>query len=144
MKRWLSVGTATVALIGVGSATPAGGSNTNASRATAAWCNGSQSWQSARRNLGEPVRVRARVVRSYYAASTSGRPTFLDLGRAYPSRGRLTVLIWGRNRTNFPQPPEQMFRRGTLICAQGVVTSYRGVAELEVALWDSRGRLLSF
>jgi hypothetical protein len=37
-----------------------------------------------------------------------------------------------------------MFPRGTWICAQGVVTSYRGVAEIEVALWDARGRVLTF
>jgi hypothetical protein len=144
VKRWLSVGTAAVALIGVGSGAPASGSNAAGSSATAAWCNGSQSWQAARQNLGEPVRVRARVVRSYYAASASGRPTFLDLGHAYPSSNRLTVLIWARNRTNFPRRPEKMFRRGTLICAQGIVTSYRGVAQIEVALWDSRDRILSF
>jgi hypothetical protein len=145
MKRWLSLGitAAVLALVGLGDHPhPAKGGNDP--RSSAAWCGGSQAWQAARRHMGEPFRVRARVASVHYAASSSGRPTFLDLGHAYPSRNRLTVLIWGRNRSNFPRPPERMFRRGTVICAQGVLTSHRGVPEIEVALWDADGRLLSF
>jgi hypothetical protein len=37
-----------------------------------------------------------------------------------------------------------MFGPGQTICAQGRVILYRGVSEIEVALWDAQGRLLSF
>jgi DNA/RNA endonuclease YhcR with UshA esterase domain len=37
-----------------------------------------------------------------------------------------------------------MFRAGTLICVQGIVSTYRGVAQIEVGLWDPQDRLLSF
>lgn len=109
-----------------------------------AWCTGSVSWRAARSQIGELVRVKGRVVRSAYASGSAGKPTFLDLGSAYPKRNRLTLLIWGRNRRNFPSAPERMFRRGRLVCAQGFVQRYRGVPQIEVALWDTKGRLLSF
>lgn len=110
----------------------------------AGWCQGSESVAQARRDLGVPVRVKARVVRAYWARTSGGRPTFLDLGFAYPHPRRLSLVIWGSDRVNFPRPPEKMFRRGTLICAQGIVSTYRGVTQMEVSLWDAQGRLLSF
>jgi DNA/RNA endonuclease YhcR with UshA esterase domain len=111
---------------------------------TSTWCAGSQSWTSVRRHLGDPVRVKARIASVAYARSSSGRPTFLNLGHAYPSSGRVTVVIWGEDRGNFPRAPERMFRRGMTICVQGIATQYRGVPQIEVALWDPKGRLLSF
>jgi hypothetical protein len=89
------------------------------------------------------VRVKARVSQATYARTSAGGPTFLDLGNRYPNRNRLTLLIWGRNRTNFPSAPERMFRRGRLVCAQGVVSTYRGVPQIEVAVWDSARRMMS-
>ena len=109
------------------------------------WCGGSQTWQSVRGSLDEPaIRVKARVARVYYASNVSGRPTFIDLGNAYPSKKRVTLVIWGQDRANFPRAPERMFKRGQVICAQGAPTTYRGVPQLEVALWDAESRLLSF
>jgi hypothetical protein len=144
MKRWLVLCVAAVVLVAIATPTSPAGHKTGSLRAVDEWCSGAQTWQSASLSLGDPVRVRARVVRAYYAATTSGRPTFLDLGRAYPSRRRLTVVIWGRDRVNFPRAPERMFGRGTVICAQGVVTSYRGAAQIKVALWDPIARILTF
>ncbi len=109
------------------------------------WCQGSETWQSARRSDGRlPVRVKARIAGVSYSKSSTGRPTFIDLGHAFPKQARLTLVIWGRDRLNFPRAPERMFRRGQLVCAQGFVSWYRGVAQIEVALWDAEGRLLSF
>jgi len=88
--------------------------------------------------------VKARVTSTHYARSSRGRPTFIDLGRTYPDPRRVTIVIWGEDRTNFPQPPEQMFRRGRLICAQGAPSLYRGTVQIEVGVWDPESRLLSF
>ena len=109
-----------------------------------AWCSGAVSWKTARASVGRVVRVKARVIMTFYARSWNGRPTFIDLGSAYPNPNRLRILIWGEDRSNFPAAPERMFRPGHMICAQGRVTRYRGVSEIEVALWDAQGRLLSF
>ena len=109
-----------------------------------AWCPSATTWQVARTRVGDTVRLKARVASVYFARSARGRPTFIDLGFAYPNPRRLTLLIWGRDRSNFPTAPERMFRPGTLVCAQGVIASYRGVAQMEVGVWDARARLLSF
>jgi hypothetical protein len=37
-----------------------------------------------------------------------------------------------------------MFRAGRTICAQGVVSMYRGIAQIEVGVWDAQARMLSF
>ena len=135
-----------IAAVFVTAALAAGGGSSAAAKPTrsSAWCAGSMTWKAARSQVGELVRVKARVVTAYYARSSRGRPTFLDLGYAYPNRSRLTLLIWGRDRVNFPSAPERMFRAGTMVCAQGVVSTYRGVTQIEVALWDRSSRLLSF
>lgn len=109
-----------------------------------AWCKGAVSATAARHMTGQLVRVRARVVGSYFARSSNGSPTFIDLIAAYPSPLRLTLVIWGADRINFPSAPERMFRRGALVCAQGRVTMYAGAPEIEVGVWDNAARLLSF
>jgi hypothetical protein len=134
----LVAGIATCVFVGSGLAHA-----TNHAR-TRTWCAGSQPWTSVRRHLGDPIRVKARVASVAYARSSNGRPTFINLGRAYPSSQRVTVVIWGEDRVNFPRAPERMFRRGTTICVQGIATQYRGVPQIEVALWDPAARLLSF
>ena len=111
---------------------------------SAAWCSGSQSWKSVRGSIGDLIRVKASVSSVTFARSSAGRPTFIDLGMSFPSLRRVTLVIWEENRSNFPRPPERMFRRGTLICVQGVPRLYRGVPQIEVALWDAESRLLSF
>lgn len=112
--------------------------------AGAAWCSGGVSVASARASIGKPVRVKARVARVYFARSSNGSPTFIDLQFAYPHPRRLTLVIWKEDRINFPTAPERMFRRGTMVCAQGVVRRYRGAAQIEVSLWDAKGRLITF
>jgi hypothetical protein len=141
----LAVVAAALGSAATGSAAQHAGSTATAAPSTAtAWCAGAVGWKTARASVGDVVRVKARVVSTYYARSSRGRPTFIDLGAAYPNPRRLTILIWGRNRVNFPRPPERMFRGGQLVCAQGMVSTYRGVSQIEVALWDAAGRLMSF
>jgi hypothetical protein len=110
---------------------------------TTSWCQGSESLAAARHDLGVPIRVKARVARAFWARSSSGRPTFLDLGYAYPSSRRLSVVIWGSDRVNFPRAPERMFPAGTQVCVQGIASMYRGVMQMQVGIWDSQHRLLS-
>ena len=113
---------------------------------SSAWRAGADNLATAKRQAGatRPVRLKARVASVTFARKSNGRPTFINLGFAYPNPNRLTLLIWGNDRINFPAPPERMFKVGQLVCAQGFVTRYDGVAQIEVALWDAKGRLLSF
>jgi len=141
--RFLVVAVALVAALALSpAAAPLRPSTTSSATA---WCAGSETWKAARREpLGTPVKVKAKVIRVYYARYSSGRPTFIDLGARYPSRNRVTLVIWGENRVNFPRAPERMFPRGQAICAQGITDTYGGARQIEVALWDPASRLLSF
>lgn len=106
-------------------------------------CSSASSWKTARTQVGELVRVKGKIVAGRYAGGSTGGPTFLDIGAAYPSPRRLTLLIWRENRRNFPFAPER-YLRGRTVCAQGFVSLYRGVPQIEVAVWDRSEMLLSF
>jgi len=67
-------------------------------------CAGAVSWKSAGRMVGRVATVRGPVVSTKYASYSNGSPTFLNLGAAYPSSKRFTVVIWGRNRASFRAP----------------------------------------
>ena len=47
-------------------------------------------------------------------------------------------MIWGKNRKNFPLPPELMFRRRQTVCAMGVLYYYQGARTIQVTdvVWD--------
>lgn len=98
----------------------------------AAACPGSISWREAADHIGERVTVRGRVAGAVYAQDVDGQPTFLNLGRDYPDPGRVTVVIWGRDRGRFPGPPETLYA-GRTICATGTLELYEDIPELEIS-----------
>ena len=70
-------------------------------------------WDEADAYLGESVTVEGRVVSTFYADTESGEPTFLNVGRDYPDPGRFTVVIWGDDRSAFPDAPEYLYEGKT-------------------------------
>jgi DNA/RNA endonuclease YhcR with UshA esterase domain len=124
-------------------AVPVVASATEHPATTTRLCSGASNWTTARGQVGQPVRIKGRIVSATYAVASSGSPTFLDLGNAYPSRNRVTLVIWGRDRSNFPFAPER-YLRGRTVCAQGFVRLYRGVPQITVSLWDGSESLLTF
>ena len=53
------------------------------------------------------------------------------MGKAYPSRKRFTVVIWGENRAKFKRAPEKMYR-GKTIAVTGTIRLYKGLPEMIV------------
>lgn len=125
-----SVRIAIVALAAVSLLAP-GGSGMQANAARMGCPPHALRWNQALRWEGEWVYVRGRVIRARYARAAPGRPTFLDLGHAYPNPQRLTIIIWGKSRRNFPFPPE-FFEKQT-ICVGGWVELYGRVPQIEVS-----------
>ncbi|HWP37852.1 MAG TPA: hypothetical protein VNL18_09915 [Gemmatimonadales bacterium] len=80
--------------------------------------------------VGSTVTVCDSVASTRYAERSRGRPTFLNLGRAYPDQ-LLTVVIWGEYRDRFPEPPERAYLHRR-VCATGTVRLYGGRPEIEV------------
>lgn len=81
----------------------------------------------AKDHIGETATVCGSVASTRYAASTKGKPTFLNLDKPYPSQ-IFTVLIWGSNRLKFGEPEKEF--NGKRICVTGKITDYRGVPEI--------------
>src|SRR5690242_12552853 len=77
----------------------------------------------AKNHVGENATVCGKVASAHYAMTSRGRPTFLNLDRAYPGQ-IFTVVIWGSDRPKFGAP-EVTFNRRT-ICVTGEITLYRG------------------
>lgn len=88
-------------------------------------------WSDAMDHVGEKVTVEGPVVGTYYARSSNGSPTFLNMGRDYPDPDRFTAIIWVQNRDNFPSAPEDTYR-GKTIRVTGKVAVYKGSAQIEV------------
>jgi hypothetical protein len=95
---------------------------------TAQFCPRAVRWQNAENYVGQRRNVRGPVKSAIFARQSSGRPTFLNVGRPFPNPQRFTVVIWGRHRDRFPSPPENLYR-GEYICASGKIRLFEGVPE---------------
>lgn len=80
--------------------------------------------------IGETVRVCGRVAGAAWARGVDGRPTFLNLGSAYPNPD-FTAVIWGEYRGRFEAPPEDLYD-GRRICVRGRVERHEGTPQVEV------------
>ena len=89
------------------------------------------SWDEAKNHIGERTEVYGTVVDTHYASESKGKPTFLNVGNPYPDPNRFTVVIWGENRGNFSQPPEDYYD-GKTIYVTGLIEEYKGVPEIKV------------
>ena len=95
---------------------------------------GAISWDKAKEHIGDRTTVCGPVAGTRYGATTRGKPTWLNIGRDYPSE-RFVVIIWGENLGNFPQPPE-IYYEGKTICVTGLIQEYQGIPQIEVTTPD--------
>ena len=79
---------------------------------------------------GRYVEVCGRVESARHIPQTGGKPTFLNLGRAYPDP-LFTAVIWGEDRHRWQMPPEERYLTHT-ICVTGEVQMHRGVPQIRV------------
>jgi hypothetical protein len=84
----------------------------------------------AKDHVGEQATVCGKVASTRYAATTRGKPTFLNLDKPYPNQ-IFTLLIWGENREKFGMPEEKY--RDKQVCVTGKITEYRGAPEIVVS-----------
>ena len=79
-------------------------------------------------HAGEKATVCGTVADTNYASSSNGRPTFLNFDKPYP-RHKFTVVIWGSERSRFPNSPESFYRNKS-VCANGLIEMYSGKAQI--------------
>lgn len=93
---------------------------------------GAIDWSKASQYVGKTATFYGKVVDAEYASSSNSSPTFLDLGAAYPDSSRLSIVIWGKNRSKFSSAPESLYK-GKTIAVTGEVYKYDGVCNIEVS-----------
>ena len=84
-------------------------------------------------HVGEVVTVCGLVASTNYAPQSTGAPTFLDFGSAYPD-AEFTVLILGNDRSKFGEPEKTL--RGKQVCVTGRIRLYAGTAQVIVTQPD--------
>ena len=78
-------------------------------------------------HVGESATVCGIVSSAHYAARSRSQPTFLNLGKAYPSQ-IFTAVIFGEDCAKFGEPEKTL--QGKRICVTGAIPLYRGSAEV--------------
>jgi hypothetical protein len=79
--------------------------------------------------VGREGTVCGKVEGAKHAQNSSGEPTFLYLGGAFPKHA-FTVRIWGKNRAEFDPAPETLI--GSVVCASGRIANASNRAEIVV------------
>jgi hypothetical protein len=67
-------------------------------------------------------------VSATYAIGARGKPTFLNLEKAYPNH-IFTAVIWESNRAKFAYAPETL--KGKSVCVSERIEQYKGKAQIE-------------
>jgi DNA/RNA endonuclease YhcR with UshA esterase domain len=76
--------------------------------------------------MGEKVEVCAKV----HGIKAFERITYINLGAAYP-KSPLTVVIFGKDYSNFKELPSVMYK-DKQICVTGTVSEYKGKPQIVV------------
>lgn len=85
------------------------------------WPNGGLSWDQAVNFVGTTQRVCGPLM----SMRTSADDVFFNIGRDYPNPQRFAIVVWDIGGVK-PESP------GLTICTTGLITSYNGVAQIEL------------
>ena len=85
------------------------------------WPNGGLAWDQAVNYVGTTQRVCGPLM----SMRPSNDDVFLNIGRDYPDSQRFVIVVWDIGGVE-PESP------GLTICASGPITSYNGVAQIEL------------
>lgn len=92
---------------------------------------GAISWEEASSHVGERVSVYGEVKAWDYRSESNGRPTYIDIGTAYPDKNRVTVVVWEEDRDAFPGIADNTGYVGRTICVTGEIYEYNGVCNIK-------------
>jgi hypothetical protein len=83
---------------------------------------------SSMNHIGEKVTICTKIFSTKYLDNS--KMTFLNAGAAYPN-SPLTIVIFGKDRTNFKDAPETLYANKD-VCVTGLLKEYKGKAEIVV------------
>ena len=82
----------------------------------------------AAKYIGQTVTVCGKIYGGKYLDAAKNKPTFLNMGAAYPNQ-LLTIVIWGDARKSFSYAPEEKLKNKT-VCITGKVEMFKGKAQI--------------
>ena len=83
------------------------------------------------KHIGDSVTVCGKIFGGIYLDKSKNKPTFLNMGAAYPKQ-LLTVVIWGDKRKLFGYAPEEKLKNKN-ICVTGKIAVYEGKAQIVIS-----------
>lgn len=103
-------------------------------------CDSPLDWRDASKNIGRIVTIVGPMLSSKAKPDVAGSPLWIDVGGVFPTKNRLSVVIWGRNWLGFHLPSldaERWVSSGDgssspYICMRGKVEVYKGVPQIEL------------
>lgn len=81
-------------------------------------------------HIGDSVTVCGKVYSARYMENARNKPTFLNMGAAYPNQA-LTVVIWADVRKQFEDKPEVLFANKE-ICITGKLELYKDKPQIVI------------
>ena len=96
-------------------------------------CDSSIDWSLAKNYVGQRITVRGTVAEYRYLMNSKGRPTWIELGAKPPAKNRLSVVVWGHDRSKFGRTlSEDLVNRQ--VCVTGLIKLYDGIPEITLKL----------
>lgn len=84
----------------------------------------------ASKYIGQTVTVCGKIYGGKYLDAVKNKPTFINMGAAYPNQ-QLTLVIWGDDRKNFSYAPEEKFKNKT-VCVTGKIETFKNKPQIVV------------
>jgi hypothetical protein len=78
--------------------------------------------------IGDSVIVSGKVFGGRYLSKSENAPTFLNVGGDFPNQ-LLTLVVWGKDRSNFKMSPEIAYK-GRQVQVAGKVELHRGKPQI--------------
>jgi hypothetical protein len=104
-------------------------------------CNDPINWTNARKYIGQTVTIEGPFLEAKRRVDVAGSPMWIDSGARYPSKERLSLIIWGEHMSKFDAgqlDPAYWFQTvnddmdWAVICVTGKVNEYKGVVQIEL------------
>ena len=87
-------------------------------------------WYNAGNHIGEARTVAGPVVNVYQAKDANGMPIFVDIGSAYPSDNRVTLVIWAEHYDDFAEMLNAVDHGGAWLSVSSYLDVYEGSLQM--------------
>ena len=87
-------------------------------------------WHNAGNHIGEACTVAGPVVNVYQAKDANGMPIFVDIGSAYPSDNRVTLVIWAEHYDDFAEMLNAVDHGGAWLSVSSYLDVYDGSLQM--------------